>query len=212
MVGIRRVIFRLCFSKVVFMKRVKAGLEGLVFDNFFDDPLSMRKAIKSLDFVPPNPDGRGGVAWYCRVETSDEIKRKLEQMWGFEVAPVYSEYRYSFKNADESRKQLGSKIICHSDFGTSDYTSVVYLTAPKYCNGGTNFFKHIPSGEKEFIPQKTNCDFSNSADWKCYYSSSMAFNRIVSYRSSLFHAVKPPFFGSTLNDCRLILTTRFNKV
>ena len=196
---------------MVYMKKVKADLEGLVFDGFFSDPLSVRKRIKNLEFVPPDPGGKGGVAWFKRIETSDEIREKLEQMWGFKIFPVYSEYRYSFKNADESRTQQGNQIICHSDYGTSDYTSVVYLTAPKYCNGGTNFFKHLPSGEKEYIPNKTLCDFGKSKEWKCYYSSKMTFNRVVSYRSGLFHAVKPPFFGSDLNDCRLILTTRFNR-
>ena len=194
------------------MKRLAAKFEGMVFDNFFDDPLKARKAIKELDFVPPDPSGKGGVAWYCRLKTAPEIQQKLEKIWGFSIKPVYSEYRYSFKNADESRTQHGNKIVCHSDYGTSDYTSVVYLTAPKYCNGGTNFFHHIPSGEKAFSPQKTQCDFSNASDWKCYYTSKMAFNRIVTYRSALFHGVRPPFFGSNLNDCRLILTTRFNRI
>lgn len=193
------------------MKRLTANFEGMVFDNFFADALSVRKSIQDLDFVPPDPSGKGGVAWHCRIQTSSEIQEKLEEIWGFAIAPVYSEYRYSFKNADDSRSQYGNKIICHSDYGTSDYTSVVYLTAPKYCNGGTNFFKHIPSGEKEFIPKITNCDFRKNSHWKCYYNSKMAFNRIVSYRSSLFHGVRPPFFGTTLSDCRLILTTRFNR-
>jgi hypothetical protein len=194
------------------MKEVSANFEGKIFDGFFSEPIKFRKAIKTLDFVPPNPGGRGGVAWYCRVPTNDEIKEKLEKIWGFKITTIYSEYRYSFKKADESRRAKGAQIVCHSDYGTSEYTSVVYLTAPKYCNGGTNFFMHLPSGAKEFVPKGGMPDFLDHSAWRPYFSSKMAFNRVVTYRSSLFHAVKPPFFGSNLNDCRLILTTRFDRV
>ena len=182
---------------------------GKVKDGFYAEPKRIRRAALALDFIAPNPNGVGGLAWRCDVPTSKEVVAKLEAVWGFKIKPLRSEIRYTLETADEISRRRG--IICHSDAGTSDYTAVVYLSRPQDCMGGTAFFEHQPTGTKIHEPVKTPVDFKAVADWKEYYCSEMKFNRMVTYRSDIFHGIRRPLFGKDIKSARMIQSIRFNR-
>lgn len=191
------------------MKKVTAKLDGHVVDGFFDDPLQVRKSIRELNFLAPNPSGVGGLAWRCDVPISAEIVEKLEKVWGFKIEPQRAEIRYTLQSAEEISRKRG--IICHSDLGVSQYTAVVYLSRPNDCKGGTAFFEHKPSKSKIHSPFNKEIDFRAKQDWKEYYCSDMKFNRMVTYRSDIFHGIKRPLFGKDIKSARMIQSIRFNK-
>lgn len=183
---------------------------GHIVDNFFSEPKKVRRAALALDYKAPNPQGVGGFAWRCDVPVSNEITKKLEKVWGFKIKPLLAEIRYTLESADEIAKRRG--IICHSDAGTSEYTAVIYMSRPQDCKGGTAFFEHIPSKSKVHYPQKIPVDFRSIPEWREYYCADMKFNRLVTYRSEIFHGIKRPFFGTDIKSARMIQSIRFNRL
>lgn len=181
-------------------------------DNIFDDPDCVREKILQNKFNAPGPSGTLGPAWRCDLENSKEIEQKLSKLWGFQVEPVHLEARYSLADANSNEVNPFVNIICHNDYGVSDYTAVVYLTLQQYCQGGTDFFKYLPADTLKYHPALGRVEVEDSSKWQHVFTAEMKFNRLVTYPSALFHSVKRPFFGTNLIDSRLILSVRFNRV
>lgn len=185
------------------------GFSGRIVDGFYSDPKRIRRDALALDFREPHAKGVGGLAWRVDVPVSQEVVEKLEALWGFKIKPTRAEIRYTLQSAEEISKKRG--IICHSDVGVSEYTAVIYLSRPQDCKGGTAFFEHMPSRSKVHDPLMREINFRAPEDWKEYYCSDMKFNRMVSYRSDIFHGIKRPLFGQDIKSARMIQSIRFNR-
>ena len=179
--------------------------EGFVVDDFYADPMSVRADLMSQPFQPPHPSGRGGPAWRCDLLPGDEIVRKLAQIWDFPIDPLHLEARYNLASSAPPRG------FCHSDFSVSDYTAVIYMSLPEHCQGGTNFFRHIPSNSISYHPELGQLNYADPEIWELLHTVDMGFNRLTTYPSKNFHGIKRPFFGANKEDARLIQSLRFNR-
>lgn len=185
-------------------------------DIAFDNPDSVRQRILQKDFKSPRQFGNYGPAWRCDMEAIElegfsDIEKRLAELWGFNINPVHLEARYSFADANLEQANPFLKNICHNDYGVSEYTAVIYLTLPQYCQGGTDFFKYLPANTLRYHPALGRVDITDPSIWERVHSSEMAYNRLLTFPSPMFHAVKRPYFGTELDNARLILSVRFNR-
>ena len=108
------------------------------------------------------------------------------------------------------------------------WSALLYLTLPEHCQGGTDFYKHIPSNmdrvplnEVELktlgfssyydVQEKIILPHTNQQDkWELTTHIPMRYNRLVIFRSWLYHNAGPSF-GSDIHDGRLIYPLFYSK-
>lgn len=185
-------------------------------DIAFDNPDSVRHRILQKEFKSPLQFGNYGPAWRCDLQVDEldgfrEVENRLAELWGFNIKPVHLEARYSFANANSAESNPFLANICHNDYGVSEYTAVIYLTLPEFCQGGTDFFRYLPANTLRYHPALGRVDITDPSIWELVQTSEMAYNRLLTFPSPLFHSVKRPYFGTELENARLILSIRFNR-
>ena len=106
-----------------------------------------------------------------------------------------------------STAETKPKTICHTDNYNANlaWTSIIYLTLPSHCQGGTSFFRHRPTGTlHDSLPFNwNNADAKEPEEWEEVGQVSMKYNRCLMFRPSLFHSVTLPFFGEDKHNGRL---------
>ena len=182
-----------------------------VVDNFFTHPLKLRNQALSLTYTTPvsqlEPNAVGPIAEQTPCPP-DVMKTALSIL-----SPIISNVSNNIKNGWIEYRYVHAKTIkktiCHADM--TDLAGVVYLTLPEHCQGGTVFFRHKPTGDYWFHPEREHLYFfDKEGDWEETYRSEMLFNRLVFYPGCLFHAIGTPYFGDTIQNSRLTLTLFLN--
>ena len=172
-----------------------------IIDDFHDAPQCVRRLALDASYQSPasqfSPNKIGPIA--NRAVVPSEIYKstinKLHPLIDYDIRDAKFEFRYSTQ--DTIKRQS-----CHAD--NVDYAGIVYLTLPQSCQGGTWFYKHIPTGHFYLHPEcYGEYNYRNADEWEKVYEVDMKFNRFVFYPGKLFHAVAIPFFGQTIEDSRL---------
>jgi hypothetical protein len=101
------------------------------------------------------------------------------------------------------------------------YSGILYLTLPDHCRGGTDFFRHKPTGLERvpatlagvraagftdpnaLIEQVVNRDTLKPSRWEKSFTAPMRFNRLILFSPWLFHNAAPGFGGGP-DDGRLV--------
>ncbi|HEX9955336.1 MAG TPA: DUF6445 family protein [Allosphingosinicella sp.] len=132
------------------------------------------------------------------------------------------------KPLDPPRSHAKMRISLAGDRGTGRvhidpgyWSGILYLSRPEDCRGGTEFFRHIPSGTdraplddgelhamgyssyEEMRRQVVDVDGVDESKWEPLMSVPMRFNRLVLLRPWLWHTAGPGF-GDSLENGRLI--------
>jgi len=188
----------------------------LVIDEFLDDPMQLREIAAKLDY-PELPEGTNypgrNAARRTLVEGMDAAVSKLV---GESLAPTPGTSHAKF------RLTLGAdtgKAAVHID--NSHWSGILYLTLPEHCRGGTDFYRHLPSGmdhapyTREHLAAAGLENFSevgeklllaetNDPDkWEHVMTLPMRCNRLVLFRPWLYHNAGPGF-GDSIDNGRLI--------
>jgi hypothetical protein len=182
--------------------------EVLVIDDFHQDPLAIRELAIESNFQPPPTQTIGGgvsLKASCPSIVYNMTCERFRSIFAEHVLinPKQMMFRYSTKTTLQ-------KTVCHSDEGRKnwDWSAIVYLTLPKDCRGGTDFFKHNLTGVLgnygAFDWQKA--DPKEPLQWEQVDRVEMKFNRCVLFRAHRFHSPSLPFFGDNINNCRLTQT------
>lgn len=182
-------------------KREQGALSSfVVIDDFFPDPAKVRAAAMSKAYEPP-PLGSGRLALTARCdadETADMLKclkHRVDAPVSAQTAEAQVLFRFTTSTASK-------QVECHYD--ACRYAGIVYLSLPEHCQGGTRFFRHVPTGDEQFdVDHAALYDFRDPEQWEVTASVDMKFNRLVFYPGHLFHAITPVFFGSGIEDGRL---------
>lgn len=99
----------------------------------------------------------------------------------------------------------------HADVGYGDYACVLYLTLPRYCMGGTAFWRNKASNMSMYSGGGTD-DWDKEEAWEMQDMVSMKYGRLVIYPTNLFHSRWPwRAFGSGIGDGRLIAVGFFRR-
>ena len=108
------------------------------------------------------------------------------------------------------------------------WSALLYLTLPEHCHGGTDFYKHIPTN-MDRVPlndmELNQLNFTSYYDvqnkiilphtnqkkqWELTTHIPMRFNRLVIFRSWLYHNAGPAF-GTNITNGRLIYPLFYSK-
>lgn len=172
-----------------------------IVDDFYADPQYVRDRAMHHNYVGPQTvqESRFNTGPIANRSVCDEDMRlllvnNLTHVMRRPIQNISVEFRYSTENSR-------SKNVCHAD--GVDYAGIVYLSLPEFCQGGTSFFRNIPTNAYSVTGDRNQYDWAAKEDWELVYQAEMRFNRAVFYPGDLFHAVTKPFFGTGMNNARL---------
>jgi hypothetical protein len=169
--------------------------EIIVIDQFYNDPQGIR------DFALAQPFSVEGTYFpgYRTVpHLNDEAKTKLAKI----LKPVAGEV----VSWDDTRSTGAFQISTEGDSGWVHYdadtswAAVCYLTPNAPPDTGTSFFRHKEFGDRYML--NTVYDPYNKDIWEEVDRVGNVFNRLVLYRSTLFHRATN-YFGKSIRDGRL---------
>ena len=188
----------------------------IIVDEFLDNPMELREIAGKLDF--PAPDGTTN---YPGRNAGRRIMVKgldnaVSELVGEKLVPTPGTSHGRFRLALASDT---GKAAVHID--SSHWSGILYLTLPEYCQGGTDFYRHVPSnmdhapykeahleaaGLSDFseVGEKLLLADTNDPDkWAHVMNLPMRFNRLVLFRPWLYHNAGPSF-GDSFDNGRLI--------
>lgn len=187
-------------------------------DGFLGDPLKVRHECLAQDFgVSREFQGLlyPGVVDVVDQSLLSEVESGLKEIHGDECKIKMAFFRLSVAGQD-------TPTWIHQDDECDKYAFVLCLTRPQFCEGGTAFWKHNRLGldsypmrceanrlgmyrDADFVRQ-LNSDGQSSDAWTMTGLHQMKFNRVVTYRSNIFHSRWPRMAsGTNKDDGRLIL-------
>lgn len=174
-------------------------------DEFLRDPLALRTAALSADFIDWRaPDGEV----YKRICICDVpgLLEGIEKAMG-PVEMLGMGYRLNYAG------EMPNAAI-HSDLGWGTHAAVLYLCDGE---GGTAFWRHletgataIDAGDAELF-NIVKSQWNDPEKWEKVHEIALKFNRCAIYESRLFHS-RWPFaaFGDSPENGRLIAVAFFN--
>jgi hypothetical protein len=192
----------------------------MVVDDFLENPDAFRAAALGLTY----PDlegyfpGRNSLQRIAMEGLTEEVSRLTNER----LTPL-----------DPPQSHTKCRITLASDVGKGRvhidpgyWSGILYLSRPEDCRGGTDFFRHIPTGTdqapvsqaelaalgyKDFDDMRRRLVEADSLDddkWELTHSVPMRFNRLVLLRPWLWHTAGPGF-GDSLENGRLIYVMFF---
>lgn len=195
----------------------------LIVDDFLDNPEQLREMAAKLDYpVLPEKTNYPGRNASRRV-TVEGMDAAVSNLVGEPLVPTPGTSHAKF------RLTLGTdtgKAAVHID--GSHWSGILYLTLPEYCHGGTDFYRHLPSGmdhapyNEDQLAAAGLDDFSevgekllladtNDPDkWEHVMTLPMRFNRLVLFRPWLYHNAGPGF-GDSIENGRLIFPLFYDR-
>ncbi len=187
----------------------------IVVDDFLDNAHDLRNAALRLTY----PDLKGAFPGRNSLERIeiDGLVAQVSRLVGEPLAlmsPLQSHAKCRITlAADEGRARV------HID--PSYWSGILYLSRPEDCRGGTDFFRHLPTGtdrapidraelaargyssmdhmHREIIEK----DSVDDAKWERTMHVPMRFNRLVLLRPWLWHTAGEAF-GDSLANGRLV--------
>lgn len=188
----------------------------IIVDDFLTDPDVLRQAAFGMRFPPQQGafPGRNSLN-RARIEGLDEAVSKLV---GEPLAPVerglsHAKFRITLAR-DEGLGDI------HMDQHAS-WSGILFLSRSEHCQGGTDFFRHRPTGTDraplnqaeleamgytdvqrmaDEIIGEQGCDRSK---WEHIMRVPMRYNRLLLLRPWFWHTAGPGF-GDTLENGRLV--------
>ena len=194
----------------------------LVVDDFLDNAEALREHALSLDY-PPLEGQFPGRNSKQRINI-EGLTEAVSTILGERLAPApppqsHAKSRLTFAS-DKARGRV------HVD--ESHWSSILYLSRPDDCRGGTEFFRHRATGLDRFPFTREELDahgFPTTAEahaalierdgtdesaWELLMNVPMRFNRLLLLRPWLFHTAGPGF-GDRPENGRLVYLTFFNQ-
>jgi tetratricopeptide (TPR) repeat protein len=209
------------------LQEFAAARDLRIIDNFLEDPVAWREQALALPFHAQRYAGQNYPGVQTLGQECQPIMERIAAALGRNIkfiSPDNGSYRISYAD-DVARTDI------HVDNESGDqfafYAGVLYLNAPEQCQGGTTFWRHLPSGwerrppepevraaypsfrefQKRWLPntkvQKFNELQEKRDAWQALLEVPMRHNRLIVYRGHYFHSISK-VFGSTPEDGRLV--------
>lgn len=202
----------------------------MVIDDFYDKPHEVRRMALGMDYPAPeiveNFPGRNSRQVMQVAGLDQGISRIVnEPVVGFTAPPSsHGRFRVSLDGDDPLRR---ANVHCDTLTAATPggpqlyWSGIVYLTLPEHCRGGTEFFRHKPTGMdraplyapelKRFgaasYPEAAErimaSDTNDPEKWEHLLTIPMRFNRLVLLRPWLWHTAGLSF-GDSPENGRLI--------
>ncbi len=187
----------------------------IIVDDFLDNAVALREAALSLTY----PETAGMFPGRNSLERMDiagldaQVSRLVgEPLVGMPPPQAHGKFRVA-RAGDQGRAKV------HVD--AAHWSGILYLSEPAHCRGGTEFFRHLPTGTeraptddaearalgypsaKQMVADVLARDTLDESKWEMTHRVPMRFNRLILLRPWLWHTAGESF-GSTLHDARLV--------
>ena len=186
----------------------------VMIDDFVANPLELRRQALGLGY---DPAGKGNFAGLTSERSlpiaglDDYVSRVVGEPVVAAPGTLHGHCRLTLKS-DKGKSGV------HID--PAFYSGILYLSLPEHCRGGTEFFRHRPSGlehvpathdgvraagyagHNALIEQVVNADTLKPSRWEKVFTAPMRFNRLILFSPWLFHNAAPGF-GLGPEDGRL---------
>lgn len=190
----------------------------MVFDDFFAEPDKLREKALSFDYPAHT------VETYFPGQNSVQkllipgLTETMSKVVGERLAPVAGTSHENCRLALDDAKGAGG---VHID--QAHWTGVYYLTKPEDCQGGTDFFRHLPSNTdhapvsaeelalfgcstySELWDDVIHPHSNDRSKWEHILNVPMKYNRLILFRPWYWHDAGPGF-GNSVENGRLIFT------
>jgi hypothetical protein len=186
----------------------------IVVDDFLDNAEELREAVLGLTY-PEQEGAFPGRNSQERVNIAglDDV---VSQLVGEPLRPLTNLSHHKSRltlAADKGRARV------HID--PSYWSGILYLSKPEDCSGGTDFFRHLPTGTdrapvdeaelaalgyasyEEMHAGIIEQDSLDESKWECVMRVPMRFNRLILLRPWLWHTAGPAF-GDRPENGRLV--------
>lgn len=202
-----------------------------VIDDCVDDAAAYRAQVLASDFKQAQYAGQNYPGLQTDGMDCQPVMDRIAAALGRPIkaiSPDNGACRLSFANST-------ARTDIHVDNETEEsrrfYAGVLYLNPPEQCQGGTSFWKHLPTGwerrpsqeelqaagyanfkvfQKRWLPNHRVLPFDalkeqreQNGTWKAVLEVPMRQNRLIIYRGDYFHSITG-LFGTTLEDARLV--------
>jgi hypothetical protein len=200
--------------------------ELIIVDDFYSNPDGVRRfAMLNSTWLQQGalePDFAGTESRQCFY--SERIVKELQRVIGHEI------------EADPRGCAFGAFAVTsqrdrhkrHVHLDPTEYTAIIYLTPNDLCQGGTTMYRHCSTGLAN-LPTETYAFDAGYSSAHAYYEAiiqpdaqnenmweedifvEMRYNRLMVFKSgSMFHCASS-YFGTTLENSRLIQIFLFNR-
>ena len=192
----------------------------IVIDDFLPNPEELRERALKLDYSLEGPyPGRNSVEKIAIPGLDDLVSKLVYQPVR---APWTKDYSHGSFRLALAKDDAPAKI--HID--TSHWSGILYLTRPEDCRGGTEFYRHLPTGTdhlpftaeelratgyssyEELNAQILGKDVLDRSKWELTMTVPMRFNRLVLQQPQYWHTAGPSF-GDSVDNGRLVYLMRF---
>ncbi len=188
----------------------------IIVDDFLSDPHGFRRQALALDYDPARKKGN-----YPGLMSGQALP-----IAGLDAA-VSARVGVKLQAAAGTMHQY-CRLTLKGDTGRSGvhidpayYSGILYLNLPDQCRGGTDFFRHKPTGLEgvpttdmalaatgytdinRLIEEVVNADTLKPARWERTMTVPMRFNRLILFSPWLFHNAAPGF-GDSKENGRLV--------
>lgn len=174
----------------------------MVIDDFYDDPMAMREYALAQDFDVRGPYFPGARTRPLFVE---QARRRIEQYMSGFAGRITSDINKNFGMFQSSVASDRSWVHADPHHG---WAAVCYMTPDAPVTGGTAFYRSRVTGQH--LDDRSNTDYEefyqhqyDSTRWELLDLVANRFNRIVIFRSDLYHS-SVDYFGNDLASSRLI--------
>lgn len=175
----------------------------IIIDDFYANPDAVRNFALSQPFdVVGNYPGRRTVSFL-----TEDVKEAIQNQ--LTIAGKVTNWHNSTNPSYTGAFQIttaNDRTWIHSDH-YSMWAGVCYLTPNAPYTGGTGFFKHKRTGE--WYRHTTDYEGYDYTKWDLFDTIGNRYNRLILYRSDIFHA-SLDYFGSNNLDGRLFQTFFFD--
>jgi hypothetical protein len=188
----------------------------IMIDDFVANPYELRRQALALGYDPASK--RGNYAGLTSERAlpipglDDYVSRTIGEPVAAAPGTLHGHCRLTLKS---ERGRSG----VHID--PAFYSGILYLSLPQHCRGGTDFFRHRPTGLERVPPkldgvraagfadpnalieQVVNQDTLKPSRWEKSFTAPMRFNRLILFNPWLFHNAAAGF-GAGPDDGRLV--------
>ena len=187
----------------------------IIVDDFLDNPRALREAALRLTY----PAGENMFPGRNSVEriNLDGLSAQVSRLVGEPVQPMPPTQAHGKCRITLAGDVGRAKV--HVD--TAHWSGILYLSEPRDCRGGTEFFRHLPTDSdrapyndaearamgypsaREATAAILERDSTDDGKWEMTMRLPMRFNRLVLLRPWLWHTAGEAF-GDTIENGRLV--------
>ncbi len=176
-----------------------------LFDDYLAKPETLIRESERLSYSASGSSGSTLIS--ARSKHAQAFVRELEKRTGIVLKWNWNHGSGTYRTTTQKAVvKGGTQFLAHSDF-LYDYISILYLSPPAECHGGTGFYRHKETGLEGFhdlqalesviterkwtlmqLGEKLQADGRTPSKWTALDRVQMKFNRLVFFDARLFHS------------------------